>query len=236
MISEEGRHSYFSIGPLECFGLQSNKTNFDDSQSDYLQSTSRFLYSICKLVKQTPTPSLPPTVASPNSWLRPVAKPTAIPPMIPVTTERVLERSTRKSGKPNSKPSEVTSTPTARNVNSEVRIGNYATTATTIQMTRVSMSPPPPSPPPGVLPKSLAGGVPYGSQKPDPISDHNIYYFTTPFFRLLEVAFNCVIGPVTFCRGLFSFSIVLKMNVTLVDVKITRNKVSYFPVKNLIPD
>ena len=181
MISEEGRHSYFSIGPLECFGLQSNKTNFDDSQSDYLQSTSRFLYSICKLVKQTPTPSLPPTVASPNSWLRPVAKPTAIPPMIPVTTERVLERSTRKSGKPNSKPSEVTSTPTARNVNSEVRIGNYATTATTIQMTRVSMSPPSPSPPPGALPTILGGGVPYGSQNPDPISDHNTLFPHTLF-------------------------------------------------------
>ena len=43
-----------------------------------------------------------------------------------------------------------------------------------------------------VLPKILGGGVPHGSQNPDPISDQNIS-FSIPFFRPLEAAFNRVI-------------------------------------------
>ena len=34
----------------------------------------------------------------------------------------------------------------------------------------------------GVLPTILGGGVPHGSQKPDPISDQNILFFI-PLFR-----------------------------------------------------
>ena len=34
----------------------------------------------------------------------------------------------------------------------------------------------------GVVPKRLGGGVPHGSQNPDPISDQNIWFFI-PLFR-----------------------------------------------------
>ena len=41
-----------------------------------------------------------------------------------------------------------------------------------------------------VLPNErLGGGVPHGSQNPDPISDQNIL-FSRPFFRPIEAAFN----------------------------------------------
>ena len=44
----------------------------------------------------------------------------------------------------------------------------------------------------GVLPKILSGGVLHGSQNPDPISDQNIW-FSIPFSRWLEAAFNRII-------------------------------------------
>ena len=36
--------------------------------------------------------------------------------------------------------------------------------------------------PGGVLPNILGGGVPHGSQNPDPISDQNVWFFM-PLFR-----------------------------------------------------
>ena len=38
------------------------------------------------------------------------------------------------------------------------------------------------SPGGGVLPNILGGGVPHGSQDPDPISDQNVWFFM-PLFR-----------------------------------------------------
>ena len=62
------------------------------------------------------------------------------------------------------------------------------------------------------------GGVVHGSQNPDPISDQNIL-LSIPFFRPdLEMKQSLIVlsNPMTFRRGLFFFSVVLKVVLKIV--------------------